>query len=115
MINVKVDGNKAIDMLINRLAEFWKLDDEDISLFTKMYENYIYNYGCFEGMEFDPKIIVDNDYINYCKIIHEDDDYFETIKSIYNENGLTDVSCETVYSHIEAVNEDETAFLMRYR
>ena len=115
MISVKIDENKAIDMLINRLAEFWKLDNKDISLFVKMYENYIYNCGCFEEIEFDPKTIADNDYVNCCKIIYEDDDYFETIKSIYKENGLTDVSCETVYSYIEAVNEDETAFLMRRR
>lgn len=114
MINVKLDEENAIDMLINRLVEFWNPAKEVIQLFTKMYENYVYGGG-FGDMEFNPRVIVDNDYINWCKVIHKGDDDYKIVKSIYKKEGCCDVSCETIYGFIEAANEDGTVFLMRCR
>lgn len=84
MINVNLDEDKAIDMLIDRLVEYWKPTQEVVKLFTKMYENYVYNSG-FGDMEFDPMAIVDNDYINCCKVIYEDNDDFNIIQSLYKK------------------------------
>lgn len=114
MIIVKLDEDKAIDMLIDRLKSFWNPSQEVVELFLTMYENYIYN-GCFSDIEFDPMAIVDNDYVNSCVVIKEGDEDFETVKSIYKKEGCTDVSCETIYGCIEAVNENNCTFLMRRR
>ena len=59
--------------------------------------------------------IVDNDYVNYCQIItKEDDENFDKILEAY-KNGDGDISCEHLgYSYVEAVNDDETAILVRY-
>lgn len=76
-----------------------------------MYENYVYS-GCFDGGEFDVMVIVDNDYINYCSVISEGDEEYEDIKQLYDENGLTDISCESNWSFIEA--EYNGSFLVRY-
>lgn len=113
MISVNLEEENAIDMLINRLVEFWNPAQEVIELFTKMYENYVYSGG-FGETEFNPRIIVDNDYVNWCKVIYESDDDYEKVKSIYEKDGCCDVSCETRYGYIEAANKDGTIFLMRY-
>lgn len=116
MIKVMIDENKALDMLMNRLCEFWHIEptgetETTYKLFERMYENYIYN-GYFDGCEFDPMVIVDNDYVNYCRVIEEGDDEYEEIKAIFRENDLGDCSCETnVCGFIEA--EYNGSFLVR--
>mgnify|MGYP003303909358 FL=1 len=79
-----------------------------------MYENYIDN-GCFDGGTFNVMAIVDNDYINWCTVINEDDEAYEDIKKLYDEQGLGDISCEDElnhgYSFIEA--EYNGNFLVR--
>jgi len=115
MLNIKIDEMAALDLLMGRLNE-WTKDQKTKELYQKMYESYI-DCGCFDGCEFDPMVIVDNDWVNYCTIIDESDENFEKIKKLYKENGLGDVSCEDVgYSFIEASDDDDepTAFLMRY-
>ena len=114
MLNIQIDEDTALEMLTNRVR-VWR-DGEIAELFDKMYENYI-DSGVFEGAEFDPMVIVDNDVVNYCQVIEEGDSEFEEIKSLYKKNGgCCDISCETNYSYIEAVNDDEdpTLFLVRY-
>lgn len=105
-----------INMLIERL-KVWTNDPETIALFEKMYESYI-GGGCFDGCEFDPLVIVDNDWVNYCQVISAGDENFDAVLKEYKENyGCRDISCgNTGYSFIEAVdNEDEpTAFLVRF-
>ena len=113
MINVKLDEDTALNLLTDRVRA-WR-SGEVAELFDKMYENYI-DSGVFEGAEFDPMVIVDNDVVNYCHVIEEGDSDFEKIKNLYKENGgLCDISCESNYSYIEAVNDDEdpTLFLVR--
>ena len=71
MINVQIDENTLLDLLVERV-KYWTDDDDTIELFTDYYQNMI-DGGCFEGSEFDPMIIVDNDYVNYFRVMEEDD------------------------------------------
>ena len=115
LINIKMEAEEVVDMLVNRLVDYWKPEQDVVELFAKMYENYAEN-GTFENMEeFDPMDIVDNDYVNYCEIIEEGDEDYEKIKSLYEKDGCCDISCETSYGFIEATNEDLTKFLVRCR
>lgn len=111
---VEIDNDMALEMLLDRL-EHWTDDHITYRLYESMYENYI-DCGCFEGGEFDVMAIVDNDYINYCTVISEDDEEYEDIKKLYEQEGCTDISCEYDlnhrYSFIEA--EYDGSFLVRY-
>lgn len=114
MITVKIENETALDMLIERV-KFWTDDTEVIELYRKMYENYI-DGGCFDDGEFDVGVIVDNDYINYTRIISQGDAEFDELLGIYNEQGIGDCSCETrICDYIEAVNDDckPSMFLVR--
>lgn len=71
MVTVRIDEDDLLDMLINRV-EYWTDDYVTIHLFEKYYCNMIED-GCFEGAELNIMGIVDNDYINYFKVIYEDD------------------------------------------
>ena len=106
---------ELVDMLVNRFIEYWNdgKDDAVADLYRKMYENEVAN-GVFEGGKFNVMEIVDNDYVNYCDIISEGDEGFEEILNLYKE-GNYDISGDTNYSYIEAVdNEDSpTMFLVR--
>lgn len=116
MVKINISEDKLLDLLMNRFYDFTGLapDTEEYKLFEEMYQNYIDN-GIFESMEdFDVNLIVDNDWVNYCKVIGEGDDEYEEIKELYKENGCCDISCETCYSSIEAANEEGDVFLVRY-
>lgn len=113
MLNVKIDEDKALDLLMDRVAHW--TDDEDVQeLYKQMYENYIFG-GCFDGIDFDVMLIVDNDYINYCKVICKGDAEYTEIDEIYKSQGLGDCSCEAEKSgcsYIEA--EYNSMYLVRY-
>lgn len=110
---VNIDNDMALEMLLDRL-EHWTDDHTTYRLYEAMYENYI-DGGCFDGGEFNVMTIVDNDYINWCTVITEDDEAYEDIKKLYDEQGCTDISCEDElnhgYSYIEAEYDD--CFLVR--
>lgn len=115
MINVKIDNETALDMLMNRL-DTWTREKKDVELYEKMYQSYI-DGGVFDGGEFDPMVIVDNDWVNYCSVIEEGNADFKKLLKVYKEQGLGDCSCEIDgYSYIEAVDDEDepTAFLIRY-
>lgn len=111
---VRIDEDTALEMLLDRL-EHWTSDETTYHLYEAMYQSYI-DSGCFEGMEFDVMVIVDNDYVNYCDVISEGDEAYEDIKELYEREGITDISCEDElnhgYSFIEA--EYDGSFLVRY-
>lgn len=114
MITIKIDEEQAIDILMDRLEQ-WTDDCTTHELYRKMYESYVYG-GCFDGVDFDVMCIVDNDYVNYCKIYYEDDAEFEELLTLYKEQGIGDISCDCDFaSYIEAVDNEETpkAFLVR--
>ena len=116
-ITVKMDKETALNMLLERVR-YWTDDEDEVGLFEKMYEDYLWN-GVFSESEFDVQNIVDNDWINYTAIITPEDKDFAKLLEIYKEQGLGDCS-ETDFeeykiSFIESV-DDETnpsMFLVR--
>lgn len=108
---VKVDEDVVVDMLMERV-EYWTTDWVTIALFRQMYESYVYG-GCFEGMELNIPLIVDNDYVNNCGVVSEGDDGYEELLRVYEEQGLGDCSCEGIgYDYIEAY--ESNTFLVRW-
>ena len=116
LVNVKIDSEDLVDLLIDRLEKMWTQDENILSLYRKMYEDYC-DDGCWDGCKFDVAEIVDNDWVNYCRVIDKSDAEFKEILKIYKEQGLGDCSCECDcgYSYIEQVdNEKEPKmFLVR--
>lgn len=117
MITIKIDEQELLDMFVERVR-YWTKDEDEIKLFEKMYDDYIWN-GVFTDGEVDIMSIVDNDWVNYTAIVRKDDEDFEKLLKVYKEQGLGDCSCEDFsyykISFIEAVdNEDEPSmFLVR--
>lgn len=114
MINVRIDESVLLEMLTDRV-EFWDRSEAEVNLYKKMYQSEI-DGGCFEGAEIDINLIVDNDVINYCHIVEEGEKEFNSILQLYKEQGLGDISMESHYSFIEAVDDENKpkAFLVRY-
>lgn len=109
-VTVKIRDWELLDMLMAR-CEFWGTSRENKDLFEKMYQNYI-DGELFEGVELDIMAIVDNDVVNYTTVIEEGDVEFDEILELYKQ-GEYDISCQTNYSFIEAVSDDETRILLR--
>lgn len=110
---VEIDEDDFLEMLMDRVR-FWTDDKTTLELYEKMYKDYC-DEGVFEGTKASIMEIVDNDYVNYCKVItKEDDENFDKILEAH-KNGDGDISCDNLgYSYVEAVNDDETAALVRY-
>lgn len=110
MFTIRMDEEKAVEMLVDRVR-FWTDDEEVIALFEQMYENQV-DCGCFDGSDFDVMAIVDNDYINWTRIVCEGEDDYEEIKAHYDAEGCGDCSCELdCCDYIEA--EYNGIFLVR--
>lgn len=107
-INVLLDEDYVVDLLVKRV-EFWTQDKDVIDLYRKMYEN---NIDCFDGAELDVMKIVDNDYINNCLIIEEGDEEYEDLKKLAM-SGERDCWKTTMFSYIEAFNDDYSLILVR--
>lgn len=112
---VNISNDTLLDMLCDRVR-VWR-DGKEAYLLCKMYENYI-DEGVFDGGDFDPMIIVDNDVVNNCQTIEAGEKDFDKLIKLY-KNGDYDVSCEDFeeykISFIEAVDDekDPTMFLVR--
>lgn len=116
LVNVKIDSEDLVDLLMDRLEKMWTQDEDILNLYRKMYEDYCDN-GYWDGYEFDVMKIVDNDWVNYCKIIDKSDIEFEEILKIYKEQGLG-YFCykgKCAYRCIEQVDNEEEPkmFLVR--
>lgn len=109
-ITVKIDKDYLLDMLLER-CDFWGTSRENKDLFEKMYSNYI-DSGCFDEAELDIMVIVDNDVVNYTTVLYAEDKEFQEILELYKQ-GEYDISCQTCYSFIEAVSDDEKRILVR--
>lgn len=115
-IRILVDEDYLLDLLLDRVDYWGRESDRD--LYEKMYSSYL-DSGVFENVEFSVSVIVDNDIINYCKVITQEDypQDFEKLLQLYH-TGSYDVSCESFEeinpSFIEAVSDDETRILVRY-
>lgn len=110
MVNVRIDGELLVDVLMDKL-DYWNVDPMTKELFEEMYENYV-DEGVFDGMDLDINYIVDNDYVNYCRVVEEEEEEFEELMKIYENQGLGDCSCETsICDSIEAFKNN--MFLVR--
>jgi hypothetical protein len=121
LISININKETALDMLMDRL-NYWIKDHTEKeqhiekNLFCDMYENYL-DGGCFDGAEFDPMNIVDNDWVNWCAVIDPTNDDYEKIDAIYQKQGLGDCSClDCGCSYIESVFscDGSTYYLIRY-
>ena len=99
----------VIDVFESRVR-FWTSDEKIIELFKMMYLERLNDVD--PEFELDIYNIVDNDYVNYCKVIFENDEYYEEIKSA-NLNDEIDISETTPYSYIESASDDLKMFLVR--
>ena len=111
-VNVKINIDDLLDVLLERVKH-WSEDYTVLKLYEEMYENYI-DGGCFEGMELDVMILVDNDFINYCDVVRPGDEFYEVIDKTFKAEGLGDCSCVdgAGYSFIEA--ELDGVYLCRW-
>ena len=109
VMKIKIPDYDAIDFLLYRL-QIWTDNKKIIELFKLMYLNQL-KLDYFDD-EINLYDVVDNDYINYCKVIFESDEKYEIIKSAYLNNEF-DISKTTPYSYIEAASDDLKMFLVR--
>ena len=116
-IRLELEEDDALDMLMGRL-NFWTDDEEVKDLYREMYSSYV-NGGVFEGSELNVRSIVDNDYVNWCSTLYQEDCSEEDWKKLVElyEEGTRDISCEEFDENhgdfIEAMNTDRTMALMR--
>ena len=116
-IRVELDEDDAVDMLMDRVA-YWTDDTVVKDLYREMYESYV-GGGCFDGVELDVMSIVDNDYVNWCSVVSEEDCTEADWKKLVElyEEGTRDISCEefdeSQGDFIDAMNTDRTMALMR--
>lgn len=67
MINVQVNEKDLLDLLMQRV-KFWVKDANVLSLYKEYLRNLI-DWGCFEGVNLDVSMLVDNLYINDTQIM----------------------------------------------
>ena len=110
-MRVIIDNNTAMELLMNRLSEFWHIEptgdtETTYKLFEQMYEQYVFE-GCFDDTEFEVDVIVDNDYVNWCRVVSEGDDNYEEIKQAYEND-------EYEIDNLRIEAEYNGSFLVRY-
>lgn len=116
LVTVQMEDWELLEMLLDRLSYWGQEDNRD--LFETMYQNYM-DSGCWDGIEFNVMLIVDNDCVNYCSVLYKGDykKDFKKLLKLYHK-GEYDVSCEEFEeispSFIEAVSDDEERILIRY-
>lgn len=63
-----------LDCLMNRLQEYWNVQPEEIAY--KLYEEYYtrcLDDGLFTLEDFDPMVIVDNDWVNWLSVMTDEE------------------------------------------
>lgn len=106
MISIRVDEDELVEMLVDRLRDYWTQDREVIELYRQMYESMV---DCFDGCEVNIMEIVDNDYVNYCSVIDESDEFYnEALEAIENDE------YEFGNYRVEAYSDDKNLILIRY-
>ena len=106
-MSCRISNDDFLELLRERLK--YNTDDEDvIEMYMYMYERYV-EEGCFEYNDQSISAIVDNDYVNWCDIISEGEEYWDEIWT-------ADSKSETEFEHgiIEAINRKEKYALIRW-
>lgn len=115
---IMIYDDMALELLENRLdkALEWWSNPAYKDLYMQMYQSYI-DCGVWNGAPLQPMQIVDNDIINYTRVITLDDTEYQDLFQLYEEQGLGDISCEhdlnNGWNWIEAVDEINEYILVR--
>ena len=71
---VNINDDEILDLMCDRVDGWTDIDYRHRELLKSMYENYVYNKS-FDGMkDFSISAIVDNDIINYTRLITPEDE-----------------------------------------
>lgn len=103
MITVMMEEEDVIELLMERL-DSWVHDDEISNLFRDMYTKNVYN-GIYS--ELNVMDIVDNDYVNWCTVLYNDDDNYEETLKAYQE-GIFELD----WGYIEAVGQGSRPIML---
>ena len=98
MITIKIDEDKLLEILVDRV-KYWTSDENVIALYRNYYEKLI-DYGCFEGRELDIMSVVDNDYTNNLIVLNKEDFEDWGVESLEDDK-------------IEAFNKEQNLYLVR--
>ena len=115
---IMIDDDMALEILENRLdkdLEWWS-NPAYKDLYMQMYQSYI-EAGAWAERELDPIQVIDNDIINYTRVITSDDGEYQDLFCLYEQQGLGDISCEhdlnNGWNWIEAVDAINEYILVR--
>lgn len=97
MINVQIDETTLLNLFMNRL-EYWTTDTDVLALYEDYLKELI-DCGCFNGVELDVDLIIDNLYINETSIMDEKE-LLENYIDIYDSEKVL------------AKNEDKDLYLV---
>lgn len=78
MVNVRIDEDELLSMLMDRV-DFWT-GDADIKKLYEVYYSDLIDSGCFEGVELNISLIVDNDYINNLSVYDDIEDIMKDFR-----------------------------------
>ena len=71
MVNVQVNEHDLLDLLMHRV-EYWTKDTNILSLYKEYIRNLI-DWGCFEGINLNVSMLIDNLYLNDTQIMDKKD------------------------------------------
>ena len=115
---IMIDDDMVLELLENRLDQAleWWSNPAYKDLYMQMYQNYI-EAGIWDEAALDPMQVIDNDIINYTRVIDPSDKEYQALYQLYQQQGLGDISCESDlnngYNWIEAVDEINEYILVR--
>lgn len=115
---IMIDDDMALELLENRLdkALEWWSNPAYKDLYMQMYQAYI-EEGIWDEKALYPMKVVDNDIINYTRVITPDDEEYSDLIQLYQQQGLGDISTEhdlnNDWNWIEAVDEINEYILVR--
>lgn len=94
MVTIEIEEDDLLDLLMSRFADYWndgKTYGTDYELFKQYYERLIDN-GAFDGAKINIAELVDNDYVNYTRIVKKDEllDEFEyaSVEDAYDDGAI---------------------------
>lgn len=112
-------NKEDFETILENRVRFWVDGENVVNLYLEMYSNLI-DAGCFDDCQ-TPSVseIVDNDCVNYCKVIDKGCEDYTKLKEIWDREGCAcDVSTEEFeyygkISQLEAFDEENEMFLVR--
>ena len=121
---VNINDDEILDLMYDRVDGWTDIDYRHRELLKSMYETYVYNKS-FEGMkDFSISAIVDNDIINYTRLITPEDEevykecYYMLKNNTEEENKFIDDGHSFVIEnwnefYNSEMGENEICFLVR--